>query len=194
MLKSELFEIIANGESSTVDFKRDDCRSEQLAKEIVAMVNHNGGQILLGVEDDGEISGIHRDDLEEWVMDVVVSRKVHPQILPSYQEVLIDEGKRVAILSFTQGSAKPYVLRHNSREEIFVRVGSTSRLASREQRSSSVWYQVEFYILKRFRFLVHPSALLTWQESETTWTIFSKTLKFHPQMTGGYSGSLIWNF
>ena len=136
MLKTELFEIIANGESSAVEFKRDDCRSEQLAKEIVAMVNHNGGQILLGVEDDGDISGIHKDDLEQWVMDVVVSRKVHPPILPSYQEVLIDEGKRVAILSFTQGSAKPYVLRHNSREEIFVRVGSTSRLASREQQLS----------------------------------------------------------
>ena len=136
MLKTELFEIIANGESSAVAFKRDDCRSEQLAKEIVAMVNHNGGQILLGVEDDGDISGIHKDDLEQWVMDVVVSRKVHPPILPSYQEVLIDEGKRVAILSFTQGSAKPYVLRHNSREEIFVRVGRTSRLASREQQLS----------------------------------------------------------
>lgn len=134
MLKSELFEIIANGESSTVDFKRDDCRSEQLAKEIVAMANHSGGRILLGVEDDGKISGVHKDDLEDWVMDVVISRKVHPQILPSYQEVLIDEGKRVAILSFTQGSAKPYVLRHNGREEIFVRVGSASRLDSREQR------------------------------------------------------------
>ena len=136
MLKTELFEIIANGESSAVEFKRDDCRSEQLAKEIVALVNHHGGQILLGVEDDGDISGIHKDDLEQWVMDVVVSRKVHPPILPAYQEVLIDEGKRVAILSFTQGSAKPYVLRHNSREEIFVRVGSTSRLASREQQLS----------------------------------------------------------
>ena len=136
MLKTELFEIIANGESSAVEFKRDDCRPEQLAKEIVAMVNHNGGHILLGVEDDGDISGIHKDDLEQWVMDVVVSRKVHPPILPSYQEVLIDEGKRVAILSFTQGSTKPYVLCHNSREEIFVRVGSTSRLASREQQLS----------------------------------------------------------
>lgn len=136
MLKTELFEIIANGESSAVEFKRDDCRSEQLAKEIVALVNHNGGQILLGVEDDGDISGIHKDDLEQWVMDVVVSRKVHPPILPSYQEVLIDEGKRVAILTFTQGSAKPYVLCHNSREEVFIRVGSTSRLASREQQLS----------------------------------------------------------
>ncbi len=42
MLKSELEQIIANGENSEVEFKRDDCRPEQLAREIVAMVNLNG--------------------------------------------------------------------------------------------------------------------------------------------------------
>lgn len=134
MLKTELFEIIANSENSGVEFKRDDCRPEQLAKEIVAMVNHQGGLILLGVEDDGEISGIQRENLEEWVMDGVV-RKIHPQILPSYQEIQVDDDKRVAILSFEQEVSKPYVCRHNNREEIYIRVGSTSRLATREQRA-----------------------------------------------------------
>lgn len=62
MLKSELLEIIANGESSGVEFKRDDIRPEQLAKEVVAMANFQGGCVLLGVEDDGTISGIHRQN------------------------------------------------------------------------------------------------------------------------------------
>ncbi len=84
MLKSELDQIIANGENSGVEFKRDDCRPEQLAREIVAMVNLNGGMVLLGVEDDGKISGINRKNLEEWVMDTVVSRKIHPLMLPFY--------------------------------------------------------------------------------------------------------------
>ena len=64
MLKSELEQIIANGENSGVEFKRDDCRPEQLAKEIIAMVNLNGGMVLLGVEDDGTISGIQRKNLD----------------------------------------------------------------------------------------------------------------------------------
>lgn len=134
MFKTELFEIIANRENSVVEFKRDDCRPEQLAKEIVAMANHNGGVILLGVEDDGEISGINRENLEEWIMDVVVARKIHPQILPSYQEIQVDDDHRVAVLSFERGVVKPYVRRHNDRDEIFIRVGSTSRLATREQQ------------------------------------------------------------
>lgn len=135
MLKSELLEIIANGENSGVEFKRDDLRPEQLAKEIVALANFQGGKLLLGVEDDGSISGIQRDGLETWVMDTVFGRYVHPMILPFYEEVEFDGGKRVAVVSLTQGTAKPYVVRKDNREEIFVRVGSTSRLASREQQA-----------------------------------------------------------
>lgn len=135
MLRSELLEIIANGENSGVEFKRDDLRPEQLAKEIVALANFQGGKLLLGVEDDGTISGIQRDDLETWVMDTVFGRYVHPMILPFYEEVEFDVGKRVAVVSFTQGTAKPYVLRKDDREEIYVRVGSTSRLATREQQA-----------------------------------------------------------
>ncbi|MEW6220635.1 MAG: ATP-binding protein [Thermodesulfobacteriota bacterium] len=56
MLKGELLEVIANGESSGVAFKRDNVRPEQLAKEIVALANFQGGRVLLGVEDDGTTS------------------------------------------------------------------------------------------------------------------------------------------
>ncbi len=135
MLKSELLELIANGESSGIEFKRDDVRPEQLAKEIVALANFQGGRVLLGVEDDGTISGLTRDDTERWVMDAVFGRHVHPMILPFYEEVAIDEALRVAVITFSAGTTKPYVLRHHGREDIYVRLGSTSQLASREQQA-----------------------------------------------------------
>jgi ATP-dependent DNA helicase RecG len=112
MLKTELLEIIANGENSGIEFKRDDIRPEDFAKEIVALANFQGGRILIGVEDDGFISGIQRPDLEAWVMNVFRD-KVHPFIHPYYEEVAIDQGKRVAIISIERGTSKPYVLRHN---------------------------------------------------------------------------------
>ena len=133
MLKVELLEIIANGENSRVEFKRDDVRAEQLAKEIVALVNFQGGHILLGVEDNGTISGLKRKNMEEWVMNVFAD-KVHPLVLPSYEEVSMGEVGRVAVLTFPQGNSKPYVRKHNGAEEIFIRIGSTSRLATREQQ------------------------------------------------------------
>lgn len=133
MLKTELLEIIANGENSGVEFKRDDLRPEQLAKEVVAMTNFQGGRVLLGVEDDGTITGIQRQNLEEWVMNIMQD-KIHPMLLPFYEEVRMDDGLIVAIVTFPQGISKPYVVRHQGREEIFIRVGSTSRLATREQQ------------------------------------------------------------
>lgn len=133
MLKTELLEIIANGENSGVELKRDDIRPEQLAKEVVAMANFQGGRLILGVDDDGTISGIQRPNVEEWVMNVF-QNKIHPMILPFYEEVKLDDGKLVAIVTFPIGISKPYVLRHNNKEEIYIRVGTTSRLATREQQ------------------------------------------------------------
>lgn len=43
MLKAELLEIIANGENSGVQFKRDDTRSEQLSKKIIMLANLQRG-------------------------------------------------------------------------------------------------------------------------------------------------------
>ena len=135
MTKSELLELIANGENSGVEFKRDDLRPEQLAKEVVALANFQGGRILLGVDDDGTITGIQRADLERWVMDTVFGRYVHPMIIPFYEEVQADEQHRVAVITVSQGVTKPYVVRSKDREDIYIRVGSTSRLATREQQA-----------------------------------------------------------
>src|SRR5260221_14116955 len=60
MLLAELLEIIRNGESSGVEFKRDDVRPEDLAKELCAFANLEGGHVLLGVEKDGTITGLTR--------------------------------------------------------------------------------------------------------------------------------------
>ncbi len=133
MLKSELLEIIANGENSGIEFKRDDLRPEQLAKEIVALANFQGGRVILGVEDDGTVIGVQRNNLEEWVMHVIRD-KVHPLILPFYEEVKVDEQHTVAVISFPQGISKPYVVRENGAEKIYIRIGSTSQLATREQQ------------------------------------------------------------
>jgi len=133
MLKAELLEIIANGENSGVEFKRDDLRPEQLAKEIVAMANFQGGRVILGVEDDGSVSGILRENIEEWVMNILRD-KVHPLVLPFYEEVKMDGSKFVAVITFPQGVSKPYVLRDKGEERIFIRIGSTSQLATREQQ------------------------------------------------------------
>ncbi len=135
MRSEDILELIANGENSGVEFQRADVglRAEEVARAIVALVNFQGGLVLLGVEDDGTISGIQRLDLEHWVMDSVFGKHVHPRIRPFYEEVVMPDDKRVAVISVTQGISKPYVLRHDGREDVYVRVGGTSQRITREQ-------------------------------------------------------------
>ncbi|OQY58394.1 MAG: transcriptional regulator [Desulfobacteraceae bacterium 4572_88] len=133
MLCKELLEIVSNHENSGVEFKRDDIRPEQLAKEVVALANLQGGRIFLGVEDDGTISGIQKDNTQEWVLNVLRD-KVHPQLIPFYEEIRLADGRTVAVVSIASGLSKPYSVRHNNREDVYIRMGDRSELASREQQ------------------------------------------------------------
>ncbi len=135
MTQIELFEILANGENSFIEFKRDDVKPQDVAKECVAFANTAGGRILLGVEDNGEISGLTRGvgETERWVMDTVFQRYIHPIIIPLYEEITI-AGKRIGIITIGNGITKPYYRTANDREEPYIRIGTLSTLATREQQ------------------------------------------------------------
>ncbi len=130
--RTELLEIIANGENSGVEFKRDDLRTQDLAKELVAFSNLQGGMVLLGVEDAGTITGLTRDSLEEWVMNVCRD-KIRPAIVPFFEIVRgVMDGNDVAIVRVTRGY-DVHALWHNNTNRYLMRVGTQSREASQEE-------------------------------------------------------------
>jgi len=136
MLRTELAEIIRNGESSGVELKRDDIKPPDLAKEMAALLNLEGGYILLGVENDGSVSGLSREraKAEEWVME---SARVHlqPPIIP-FWETLPWGDVHVGIVTLPADSPdKPYKAKKGSAWVTMVRVGTTSRPASREEEA-----------------------------------------------------------
>lgn len=148
MTKTDLFEIIANGENSGVEFKRDSIENRDLAKELVAFANFEGGHLLLGVEDDGAISGIVRDNLEQWVMNACRD-KIRPELIP-YFEILrnVDGDKSVAVVSVKRGY-DVHQLWHNNHRTYCIRVGTQSREASSEelarlfQQRGSIRFEVQ---------------------------------------------------
>jgi ATP-dependent DNA helicase RecG len=125
-----LTELIASGESSDLEFKAEQVKPEDLAKEIVSLLNFQGGKILLGVEDDGTVSGVFRPDIEEWVMNICRNNVV-PPIIPGYIK-LWHENKSVVVLDIPAGIAKPY---HTQKGDFYIRTGSTPRKASWEELS-----------------------------------------------------------
>src|SRR5579863_4190157 len=124
--RTELLEIIRNGENSGVEFKRDTLENHALAKELVAFSNLAGGIVLLGVEDDGSVSGITRANLEEWVM-TTCRDKIRPPIIPFFEIVRdVEPEKAVAVVRVTTGF-DVHCLSHNNHSTYYIRVGTQSR-------------------------------------------------------------------
>jgi ATP-dependent DNA helicase RecG len=135
MNRTELFEIIRNGENSEVEFKRDDAPPDSIAKEMAALLNLEGGLVLLGVEDNGVVTGLTRNraEAERWVMDVA-RNNIQPAIIPSWKTVTIDDDKIVGIIGLPPDNpGKPHKAKRGSAWVTYVRVGSTSREATREE-------------------------------------------------------------
>ncbi len=123
---------IANGENSGMEFKRDTVDNHKLAKELVALANLDGGVVLLGVDDDGSVPGITRQNLEEWVM-TTCRDKVKPEIIPFFRVVRdVEPGRHVAVVRVERGFTVHHVW-HDDHRTYYVRVGSQSREASQEE-------------------------------------------------------------
>lgn len=135
MNRAELDDLVAGGENSFVEFKRDGVHPARLAAEIAALLNHEGGCVLLGVDDDGTVSGLAREPrkVEEWVMQAARDL-LEPAVIPSWQTVATAQGAVVGILSVPANAPdKPYRVRQGSHWVTKVRVGSTTRDATREE-------------------------------------------------------------
>jgi ATP-dependent DNA helicase RecG len=130
--KLELLEIIKNGENSGVEFKQDIIENRALAKELVAFANLRGGQVILGVEDDGTIVGTTRTSLEEWVM-TTCRDKIRPELIPYFEIIRdVEPGKNVAVVKVEPGWNVHHVW-HNQHRTYYIRVGTQSREASTEE-------------------------------------------------------------
>jgi ATP-dependent DNA helicase RecG len=130
--KTELLEIIRNGENSGVEFKRDTLENFALAKELVAFANFQGGRLFLGVEDDGSVSGVTRANLEEWVM-TTCRDKIRPEVIPYFETVRdVEPARDVAVVQVERGWTVHHVW-HNNHRTYYIRVGSQSREASGEE-------------------------------------------------------------
>ncbi len=132
MTKTELLELIKNGENSGVELKRDSIDNRALAKELVALANLRGGRVVLGIDDDGSVVGITRDRLEEWVM-TTCRDKIRPELIPYYEIIRdVEPGKDVAIVQVDRGWAVHQVW-HKNHRTYYIRVGTQSREASAEE-------------------------------------------------------------
>lgn len=113
-------------ENHLTEFKAE--LNDKLEREVVAFLNsEKGGDIFIGVENDGRVCGVADPDQEM----LVISDRIKNNILPSCLglfDVFTEEhdGKTVIHLVITRGTEKPYYLKKfgQSPAGCFLRVGS----------------------------------------------------------------------
>lgn len=125
METTELLTIIANGEDSKHQFKGNITRSESLAQEMVAFSNSQGGLILIGVSDDGGVSGLTVEDmgrLNQLVSNAATDH-MRPPVSPMTQNIALPDGL-VMVVTVAEGISKPYM---DKNLHVYVKSGADKR-------------------------------------------------------------------
>jgi predicted HTH transcriptional regulator len=126
-----LKKLILQGEGTTLDFKKTITSVEKIAKSLVAFANNKGGQLLIGVADDGVIRGVKSEDEERYMITKSAHQYCKPAIEPEFEEIYVDH-KLVLVVKIAASDTKPhYALDEQKKWWVYYRVNDKSILASK---------------------------------------------------------------
>lgn len=126
---SYIEKLISEGEHQQLDFKFEISDSKKIAKTLVAFANTDGGRLLIGVKDNGKITGI-RSEEEYYMIDAAASMYSKPEIpFESYRRNA--GGKIVLEIIVHPSEKKPhYALDENKKWLAYHRVDDENYLAT----------------------------------------------------------------
>ncbi len=133
----ELKRLISRGEGQYLEFKKKANHPEKIIKELVAFANTGGGLLVLGVDDDGTLSGTRNIEGEVFILEDAITKWVRPKPLYSIETIKLNEKKGIATFRIEEGKRKPYFVKlddDEGRGKAYVRSGEESLQASREMR------------------------------------------------------------
>ncbi|MCC5952028.1 MAG: putative DNA binding domain-containing protein [Acidimicrobiia bacterium] len=100
MERDDLRRLIAGGETWTVEFKRGSINDSELVDAVACLSNGSGGHLLLGVEDDGDVTGAaerHGSTTDPVRLQAVIANRTDPSVVTKI-EVADLNGKEVIVI------------------------------------------------------------------------------------------------
>jgi len=133
---NELLDLIANGETTKVQFKRDVTNVVSIAQEMVAFANTKGGIIIIGVDDKtGGLLGLSFQDIQRInnLLSTAAQDHVKSPVVIATETVKVEES-RVIVVSVPEGSDKPHT---DNNGIVWIKNGSDKRkVTSKEELAS----------------------------------------------------------
>ncbi|MFP3860583.1 MAG: helix-turn-helix domain-containing protein [Bacteroidales bacterium] len=129
-MSAYIFDLIRQGEHDMLDFKHSIANAKKIAKSLVAFANTNGGKLLIGVKDNGTISGI-RSEEEFYMIETAAHMFCKPEIKFSTETWYID-GKTVLEITIPKSLNKIYYAKDSQGKwKVYIRVDDKIFLANR---------------------------------------------------------------
>lgn len=118
-----LNELIETGETECIEFKRAIPDSNlAIPKELVALATHRGGVLVVGVSDDGAVTGVDDIDGAEERVANIVRDTIEPAMSPEIETPSVD-GKDLLSVAVSQSSDPPLSVNGS----FYRRVGTTKQ-------------------------------------------------------------------
>jgi hypothetical protein len=161
-------QLIAGGESQTLDFKFEVSDFRKIARTLVAFANTDGGRLLVGVKDNGAIAGI-RSEEEYFMIEGAARMYCKPEVKFSVKEWQV-ERRRVMEVIIERGESKPYTaMDDDDRWIAYIRQGDQNFKASRIMLK--VWARQQSGISTTIRFRQGERSLLSYLEQNRSITV-----------------------
>ncbi len=123
-------DLISTGEGQTLDFKYEISDAKKIAKTLVAFANTDGGVLLIGVKDNGKISGIRTEE-EIYMIQSAAKIFSKPQIPYTIRDWNIGE-KTVLEVIIPKSNLKPHFAKNEDNKWIaYVRSGDQTLPANK---------------------------------------------------------------
>ena len=99
-----------NGESESIEFKRELSDKVDVEKEVIAFLNsRTGGVIRIGVDDDGNVIGLADADGDSRKIKDRLKNNISPSVLGLFDMSIVEvDGKRIVEIVVAAGCEKPY--------------------------------------------------------------------------------------
>ena len=127
--KQYLQQLISEGEHQQQDFKYRVSDAVKLARSVSAFANTEGGRLLIGVRDDGCLSGV-RSEEEIYMMHQAAYRYCRPEASIKFDTYHVD--KRTIVIATVSPSAKRpvFALNEEGQQRAYIRIADENIVAS----------------------------------------------------------------
>ena len=132
MTLQEVKALTAKGEGLKIEFKKKAAFPEKIVRVVIALANTAGGDLLIGVDDDGTVSGQRYIEEEIFVLEKAIRELIHPALKAEIFTVKLNEKKGVAVFRIPLSTDRPHYLKEGERKQSYIRVQDRSVQASRE--------------------------------------------------------------